>query len=111
MNWASQISLITYHFLAIHTLGNQGLVVENQLETWGGGHFFFETWLLSLFLEMVQLFLSCTEIKWYYVEGNSKGVSIVLKCWIDDFVVLGREIPDFRFQITEQNIFKRNENF
>ena len=60
---------------------------------------------------MVQLFLSCTEIKWYYVEGNSKGVSIVLKCWIDDFVVLGREIPDFRFQITEQNIFKRNKNF
>ena len=64
-----------------------------------------------LFSEIVQLILSCTEIKWYYVEGNSKGILIVLKGRIDDLVVLGREIPDLRFQTTEQNIIKRNKNF
>ena len=62
---------------------------------------------LILFSE-IHLILSCTEIEWYYVEGNSKSIFRVLKGRIDDLVVLGREIPDFRFQITEQNIFKRN---
>ena len=59
---------------------------------------------------MVQLFLWCTEIKWYKVEGNSKGILIVFKCRIGDFVALGREIPDFRFQITEQNISQFDSN-
>ena len=53
---------------------------------------------------MIQLFLSWTEIEWYKVEGNSKGICLVLKCRIDDLVIFGRKIPDFRFQITEHNI-------
>ena len=50
---------------------------------------------------MIQLFLSWTEIEWYKVEGNSIAILIVWKRRINYFVVLGREIPDFRFQSTE----------
>ena len=53
---------------------------------------------------MVQLFLSGTEIKWYKVESNSKGICFVFECRIYYLVVFVGEIPDFGYQITEQNI-------
>ena len=59
---------------------------------------------LILLREIVPLIKSCTEIEWYKVEGNSIGIMIMWKRWIDNLVILSHEIPDFSFQSTEDDI-------